>query len=351
MEGKQIKIGLLALAIVVLFVVGWETSLRYKGVTIAYDDGKELWAHHRARVYQPKEQATVFVGSSRIKYALDTETWKQYTGGNNPVQLAIEGNSPLPVLEDLAADENFNGNLVVDVTEILFFSADPMSLNYSTDHVDFFKKQSPSDRASFLIKSKLESQLVFLDRDNFTIDDFLAKYSPPNRKGVFALPNKWPMEFGRINFDRQNIMTDRFLVDTVLQNKVTGNWVFFQTISTEKPPEGEKLDSFFTVIKQSVDRIKKRGGDVIFVRTPSSGPFWEGEQMGFKREKYWDALLTVTGCKGIHFKDYEETAHFICPEWSHLAPKDAIVYTKHFITVLEEKGWKFNNRHSITSTN
>ena len=39
------------------------------------------------------------------------------------IQLAIEGNSPLPVLEDLAADENFKGNLVVDVTEGLFFSS------------------------------------------------------------------------------------------------------------------------------------------------------------------------------------------------------------------------------------
>jgi len=349
MEGKEVKIGLLALGIIVLFVTCWELSLRARGVTIAYDDGNELWAHHRARVYQPKNQATVFIGSSRIKYALDTETWKKQTGGNAPVLLAIEGNSPLPVLEDLAADKNFAGNLVIDVTEILFFSSEPMSSTQAVEHVAYFKKQSPSDKASFLIKSKLESKLVFLDRDNFTVDDFFARFSPANRKGVFALPNKWPMEFGRINFDRQNIMTERFLTDTVLQNKVTANWVFFNSINTEKPAEGAKLDSFLRVIKHSVDQIKNRGGDVIFVRTPSSGPFWEGEQVGFPREKYWEVLLSYTGCKGIHFKDYKETDHFVCPEWSHLSPQDAISYTKHFITALEEKGWSFNNRRPITS--
>ena len=349
MKGKEIKISLLAILLVAICITGWETYLRANDVTIAYDDGKELWAHHRARVYQPKEKVTVFIGSSRIKYALDTKTWEQYTGGNEAIQLAIEGSSPLPLLTDIAEDENFKGNLVVDVTEGLFFSSDGFSLKTPIEHVEYFKKQTPSEKVSFLIKSKLESQLVFLDRDNFTIDDFFATANYKNREGVFAIPNKWPMEFGRINFDRQNIMTDRFLTDTVLQKKVTGNWVFFASINTEKPAEGKKLDSFLTVIKQCVDKIKGRGGDVIFVRTPSSGPYWEGEQAAFKREKYWDVLLTYTDCKGIHFKDYKETDHFICPEWSHLSPKDAIVYTKHFITALEEKGWSFDSNPSLTS--
>ncbi len=36
------------------------------------------------------------------------------------IQLAIDGNSPLPVLNDLANDKIFKGKLVIDVTEGLF---------------------------------------------------------------------------------------------------------------------------------------------------------------------------------------------------------------------------------------
>ena len=349
MNKNLFKTALLAFFIVIAFITLWEIYLRSKGVNIAYDDGKELWSHHRASVYQSKENATVFIGSSRIKYALDIATWKELTNGNKPIQLAIEGNSPLPVLEDLAADENFQGNLVVDVTEGLFFSSSPFSLEFPREHVEYYKERSPSEKVSFQIKSGLESQFVFLDRDNFTIDNIISNsIKTTNRKGVFAIPNQWPIEFGRINFDRQNIMMDRFLRDTTLQKLVTGNWLFFASIDTEKPAEGKKLDSFFTVIKQSVDKIKSRGGDVIFVRTPSSGPYWEEENTFFVREKYWDALLKFTNCQGIHFKDYKETDHFICPEWSHLSPKDAITYTKHFVQTLREKGWSLNQTQTIS---
>jgi hypothetical protein len=65
------------------------------------------------------------------------------------------------------------------------------------------------------------------------------------------------------------------------------------------------------------------------------------ERMAFSRDKFWDRLLKHTNTAGIHFEDYEETSHFICPEWSHLSQPDAVIYTKHFIRALEEKGWHF----------
>jgi hypothetical protein len=60
---------------------------------------------------------------------------------------------------------------------------------------------------------------------------------------------------------------------------------------------------------------------------------------GFPRTAYWDRLLTFTGCKGIYFTDYPETAHLTCPEWSHLIPSDAVIYTKAFIQEMREKDW------------
>lgn len=67
----SVKAALMALALVLAFFISWELYLRNKGVVADYDDGPELWAHTRSMVYEPANKATVFIGSSRIKYDLD----------------------------------------------------------------------------------------------------------------------------------------------------------------------------------------------------------------------------------------------------------------------------------------
>jgi hypothetical protein len=354
MESKNlVKAGILALVLVVVFIGSWELYLRSKGIQIAYDDGKELWSDKRAMVYEPADKATVLIGSSRNKYDIDIETWKKLTG-DHPIQLAMEGTSPLPVLDDLAKDKNFKGKLLIDVTEGLFFSTSPRNTSEPKERIEYYHKRTPAQRASFVVNHALESEFVFLDRDYFSLNALLDELPVPKRKGVFALPWGCPMDFGRITFDRQNVMTNKFLTDTTIQNKVKGLWDFYRKMAPPLPPPGPKLnayyvsakaeqDSILAVVKADVDKIKARGGQVMFVRTPSSGPYLMGEKMGFPREKFWDRILAVTGCPGIHFEDYPATAHFQCPEFSHLTPADAVVWTKNLVEILKEKGWSFPN--------
>lgn len=355
MQSKNlVKAGILTTVLVLTSIVSWEFYLRSKGVNIAYDDGKELWADKRAMVYEPADKATVLIGSSRNKYDLDIETWKSLTG-DHPIQLAMEGMSPLPILDDLANDKNFKGKLLIDVTEILFFTASPRNTGEPKERIEYYKKRTPAQRFSFLVNHVLESQLVFLDKNYFSLNTLLEGLPIAKRKNVFALPCDCPMDFNRITFDRQNIMTNKFLTDTSLQNQVKGLWDFYRNMNPPVPPPGPKLDSFLVsarteqdsilaVVKADVDKIKARGGQIIFVRTPSSGPFLMGEKMGFPREKCWDRLLAVTNCPGIYFEDYPATAHFQCPEFSHLKQSDAIIWTKNLVEILKEKGWRFSNK-------
>lgn len=338
------KAGLLMLFIVLAFFAAWELYLRNRGVKIAYDDGKELWSYQRSRVYAPSNKATVFIGSSRIKFDLDIPTWNELTG-EEAIQLAAQGSTPLPVLEEMAADKNFKGKLVIDVTEGLFFSVNPRNATDPNTYIGHYKKESPSEKASFHLNRGLESQMVFLDKDNYSLNAFLNQLPLQNRPGVFQFPI-FPMEFDRNAFARQSKMMDEFVTDTNLQKKVTGIWQFFASLNKDRPVSGARLDSILTSIKKDVDKIKARGGQVVFVRTPSSGPFWAGEQKDFPRKKYWDLLLSFTNTPGIHFKDYPEMADFICPEWSHLSPKDAITFTRSFVSALKEKGWKFSNNNN-----
>ena len=142
-------------------------------------------------------------------------------------------------------------------------------------------------------------------------------------------------------------MTDRFVADTNLQKQVTGIWQFFASLSKAPPASGAKLDSFFTTIKNDVAKIRARGGQVLFVRTPSSGPYWMGEKMGFPREKYWDQLLVRTDAPGIHFKDYPPIANLVCPEWSNHSPKHAVLFTETLVPALEQKSWHFSKPRAL----
>ncbi|HUS00404.1 MAG TPA: hypothetical protein VMY77_01680 [Chitinophagaceae bacterium] len=336
------KTAILTLLIVSISVISWELYLRNKGVPKAYDDGPAQWAEKRTKVYEPADKATVFIGSSRIKYDLDIDTWQTITG-EAAIQLAEEGSSPMLTLEDLANDEKFKGKLIVDITEPLFFSPFSPRDAETINNIKFFKSRTPAQRAGFELNDFLESKLIFLDKDFYSLNAMLDNIEIPRRKGVFTMP-LFPMEFARATKDRQSKMSDKFVVDTLLQNKVKAIWLLFAEMGKRMPPISEEaITGTLKRAKSSTDKIKARGGQVLFVRTPSSGPLGIGENMGFPREKFWNRILSFTECPGVHYMDYPVIAHFNCPEWSHLSPADAVVFTKQFIDILEkEKGWKFS---------
>lgn len=334
------KAGILTFILVTLSLISWELYVRQKGFDTSYDDDGPLWSDKRKMVYEPMGRSTVFIGSSRIKFDLDIKTWESITG-DHAVQLACVGSSPIPVLENLASDKNFKGRLVIDVTEPLFFSTSPDNTGSPKKKIKYYKEETPAQWASFKLDHLLESQLAFLDKDRLSMNALLDHVQLKNRPGVMTFPI-FPPDFGRVKFSRQEYMTEKFIHDTAQQNKVRYMWDFYRRMSKEPPASGKKLDSLINIVKINVDKIKARGGDVLFVRTPSSGPMLQGENMGFPRDKYWDKLIAATGCKSIHFADYPAIAHFECPEFSHLSQPDAVIFTRNFIKILsEEKGWEF----------
>lgn len=357
MENKNlVKAAVLTLILVIVSIGSWEFYLRSKGFDTSYYDDPALWAQKRSMIYEPADKATVFIGASRIKFDLDIDTWQNITG-DHAIQLACVGSTPVPILQDLANDKNFKGKLIVDVVEGLFFSASAGNAKRPNENMKYYKDQTPAQRASFHINHLLESKFVFLDKEWLSLNELLNGLHVPSRPGVYDFPG-FPSEFGRVKFNRQEYMTDKLVADTNIQNKVKSIWDGFRKMAPPLPPPGPVLDSvlaatgkeqdsIFNVVKTAVDKIKARGGQVLFVRPPSSGAYLMGEKMNFPREKFWNKLLAVTNCPGIHFEDYPEIAHFICPEFSHLSPADAIVFTKNLIKILqEEKGWSFPRKQT-----
>jgi hypothetical protein len=91
-------------------------------------------------------------------------------------------------------------------------------------------------------------------------------------------------------------------------------------------------------VVDSVHAIEARGGRVIFMRLPSSGPVLELEDRFAPRAATWDRLLRESGAPGVHFQDYPELQGFDCPEWSHLGAEDSVEFSRGLVRVMQRGG-------------
>lgn len=342
------KAGIFACLLALLFVAGWEAYWRSQNFKLSYNDDEALWSYHRQRVYEGPPTAPVIIGSSRVKFGLDLAAWEEATG-SAPVQLAQAGTSPRPVLTDLAKDENFKGTLVVGISEGLFFSpSGGFSERQAHNAVKFYSNRSIAQGVSFRINQALESKLLFLDEDRFALRYLLERLHIPDRPEVFSVP-PFPIKFVSSNFDRQTFITPEFESDTSLQNEQRRIWMHIFTKAPQMPMSDSTLTGIFKEVTASVAKIKERGGQVIFIRMPSDGEVWELEKKAFPREKYWDRLLNETGAPGIHFSEYPQLSKYRCPEWSHLTPADARIFTQDFVRILQQKtGWPIKKSSPVS---
>ena len=323
------------LVMVIAFAACWEYYWRSRDFEPTYNDDKVLWARQREKLTHPGPQ-TVFIGGSRIKFDIDIPSWQKLTGEEG-IQLAIVATPARLILRNLANDSTFSGRLIIDVAENQVFSIDTTRRDkLAREAIDYYFAETPAQKLSASLNYIAESKLVFLEEGKFGLTNLLNSIKLRNRPGVvFRAP--FPKEFSATNFNRQNCMTPMFLSNRVLQQTQKNNW--------EKPVaaiSGDTLATILNSLKVSIDKIRSRGVVVIFVRPPSSGELLEREQRLFPRRQYWDQLLAYTNTPGIHYADDASTANFVCPENSHLSPRDAIAYTTALVRILrEEKGWVF----------
>jgi hypothetical protein len=340
-SNSMFKTFLLTVVLAVAFMTAWELYVRSRGFSPTYNDDKILWATKRGQVYQSPDQCTVFIGPSRIKFDLDIPLWKHLTG-EDAIQLAMVGTSPRPLLRDLANDENFKGKLIVDAMETAVFSpATFITEKSAVDGLAYYQGETLAQRGSAMLGHQLESQLAFLEEGKFGISNLLNDLQLPSRPGIFTFPSM-PHEFAVSSYDRQTSMTPMFLTNPALIKRQTDCWIRLGALNKAPGIKGDTLERVFKEMKDAVDKIRARGGKVVFLRMPSSGTYLESETVAYPRDQYWEPLLKYTNTPGIHYADYPAIANFTCPEWSHLQPKDVITFTNELVRILrDEHGWDF----------
>jgi hypothetical protein len=337
------KIPILTVVLSAFFLISWEIHWRSEGYPIAPDDNKNLWAENRAKITNLDEKDVIIIGSSRNYFNTRIDVWEGKTG-RRPLQLSMEGICPLPFFIDIVRHTAFNGTLVVGVTPSLYFGDETMRFyKRSQNWVDHYHERTWADRFNHWLSRPLQNNLAFLmaseepHYDHLDLRTIVENIPLPKGRIVHRPP--FP-EFKYID-ETRNLTMWRADVDTAVAREITGFWEF--VIQPHGPPpspeETEALKKKVLELNQAlVNEMKSRGGQVIFIRNPSANVMLEVEKKEAPREAYWDPLLEITSAPGYHFEDHDFMSRYTLPEWSHMATRDARVYTADLVDQLDKDG-------------
>ena len=189
----------------------------------------------------------------------------------------------------------------------------------------------------------LEQRLAFMNMEELTLGEMLKTLPIPDR-AAFTHGPKLPPYFNAMDTERHARMIDRCIQPGPLQDLVRRTWP--PLVLPPPPPPGVTPEQAMAQFKiafgqrlkdtvDAVDKLRQRGGKIVFVRFPCSGPLKELEDKITPRAQTWDVLLAQTKIPGIHFEDHPELAAFVCPEYSHLKPDDATLFTQRLIPYLK----------------
>ena len=335
-------LALLSVVITAGLTLGWELYCRSLGYEPSLNDSTDLWASRRM-ILDEEPDRTVLIGSSRMLFDFNMDVYEKGMG-ERPLQLATVGTNPLAYLEDLADHPEYSGTVIVGVVPGLFMAPGGPPVAAAKKHLDRYREWSPTQRVGHYVSSILERRLAFLNDEDLTLNQLLLKLKIPNR-GKVKVPPTHPPHFHQVDEERQGGMTDFAANNSALQNRIQQIWLPLFTPPPPKKglsPEEQKTEHqkaekhIMDRTKKAVEKIRNRGGKVVFLRLPSTEELRVLENKYSPRAQVWDSLLRVTNAPGIHFEDYPQLTGFDCPEWSHLNKKDATEFTRRLIPLLKK---------------
>ncbi len=325
------RILVVALVLTCIALAGWEVYWRAYGVTPSYLNSKGAWAEQRRRIDTGDGDHTVLIGASRVLFDIELPVWESITG-ERPIQLALEGTSPVPLLEDLADDANFTGRLLIGVAPDVFFGAGA----YRGNVLPYYRNQSPSQRSDHWLSQRLmEPYFAFYDPD-FALATVVERQAWPARPGLTTHVEVRKLVV--MGADRNTHLWRKLEVDPAYQALARRIWAQ----DFRGPPRGmetqdmrtKAFDAQIAKAASAIAKLRGRGVPVVFVRPPSGGDYYAYEQTYFPRAETWDPLLDRTGAPGIHFEDHPQLQGLELPEWSHLSAADADRFTAALVPLV-----------------
>ncbi|MBP7745296.1 MAG: hypothetical protein KA383_04135 [Phycisphaerae bacterium] len=297
---------------------GWELYWRTQGFFPTRVSDEPLWLLAREKL-TAAERPIALIGASRSQVGIDLDVFAARTGVR-PVQLGICYSSPTPVLRELAEDATFAGLVICDVTPLLFFQSGGPVVERSNRYLARAHTYvSPADRLEWQLQLALETMLV-TRLDRLAPEHFAECWA----KGTWPEPG-----LGSLRADR---MITAYYPPGFAAGRPTTVGPFKRNPYLA---DAARRDALLDQVAQDVERIRGRGGEVVFVVLPFTDDYRQKERALAPRAEYWDRLLARTGAPGIHFEDFPSLSGFDCPDGCHLDSRDAPRFTRALLDALQ----------------
>ena len=251
-----------------------------------------------------------------MRYGLNPQALDRTVPGLRFLQLGILGNSATPVLEDLAQDPNFIGRVICEFNPAQWggeypFTTLPEPLAYMHPNVSGAYLET-------LLDEQVREHFSFYSYNLFTELPRILQHRP------IPAPER----------------TDRFIpfadLGPTVNEVLIQNWErgvqesaerLKRTVSSRIPEE----------VQGWVARIRRRGGDVAFVRMPVDGRLRVLEDSVFPQTQSQIRDLRAQGMVVIDFAEIPD--HFRCPDGSHLEVSEADRFSRLLGEALAARGF------------
>ncbi|MGA9333790.1 MAG: hypothetical protein WBV39_05880 [Rudaea sp.] len=288
-------------------------------------DSAQLWSIQRDRVYPTDSVSLALLGASHIEYAIDMKLLKRLLPRYRPVMLAYNGHDALATLRDLARDTAFHGVVLCDI------DARGLSNYYDGDQqafVDYYHHGwSPSWHVHRLLLTDWQ-RVAIVGWTPFGAVEWVKRW-------IDHGPEPWRSPV-RFHSDRSGDI-DFSQVDDAAMARGFVNGLHEDLLKHPREPASQWLAEL-TRVRRWCDAIRRRGGKVIFFRTPTSGGLYAAENAAFPRADYWDRLSDAVRSPTLHALDVSFFRNLVLPDGSHVDYHDKPAYTRALVQTLVQRG-------------
>ncbi|HEX4300363.1 MAG TPA: hypothetical protein VH327_05785 [Gammaproteobacteria bacterium] len=332
------------LAIFAAFVGSMELRLAARGFQASVIDSPRLWAHERERVDALGDRALIVVGGSRALLDLDLPALRRLTG-LEPVQLAVDGSSFVPVLKGLAADPQVKGTVLVDLAENI------LTVPAKWDSAYEFEAAYDRGRAAEGLPDFSRSEAYLTDWLHGWLRSYADGTRPltalrlrildkaPTPQYLHMLPDRG------ILADYSRVSQPDFYYQRVIRNlgeavPLAGRSSLdierdFASRIASLPPFDDGL--FLRSLPAMADMtrtLQSQGARVIYVVFPTSGYVRLIDDKRFPRPLFWDRFTAAVRAPALNFEDVPALRGFYCPDGSHLDVRMRVRFTTALVQAL-----------------
>ncbi|HEX5122735.1 MAG TPA: hypothetical protein VFV97_05755 [Rhodanobacteraceae bacterium] len=336
--GPWPKIVLSAFFVVALFIAAMEVRLAVRGFRPTATDSEWSWIVQRERASQLGNRALILVGASRVLLDVDLDVLRRATG-LEPVQLAIDGSSFVPVLDDLAADPSITGTVLVGYQDNVIASTDGESA--AAGFIAAWQRHARAHGIPTF--SSMESALT--DRVHGWLRSYADGARPitslvsrivaphPTPQYLITMPDRsWLADYSKVDMPGFYYgRVQRTLGETV-PAKPGMTWADLDAeirrrIDAMPPADASLVDERSQRIAAMVRKIEARGGHVDVAAFPTDGLVRAIDEKRYPRATFLDRFAGIVGTKTISPADVPALAAFKCPDGSHIDYRDRPAFT------------------------